>query len=301
MPEPVRPVVTPWYERHLNYLLLAPTVLLLLALTIFPFFYAISLTFLDTKGPEWKFIGLQNYQRLFDDMLNSTSLFRAAFANTVVFTVSAVSLEFLLGLSLALLFNTYIGGRGFFRAILLIPMMLPPIVVAILFKLLYEPSFGVLNWFLRLVGFSGLLWEASVSTALFSLIIIDIWEWTPFMFLILLAGLQAIPLDPYEAAAVDGASWWQIFWNVTFPLLKPAVLIALLLRIMDALRLFDQVFILTGGGPANATETLSLYIYKVAFRFSDLGYAAVVSFILLTITVLLSHLFIRYLKSEEIF
>jgi multiple sugar transport system permease protein len=292
---------TPWYERHLPYLLLAPTVLLLLALTFFPFFYAISLTFLDTKGPKWKFIGGQNYGRLLSDLRKSDSLLRNAIGNTAVFTVCAVAAEFLLGLGLALFFNTHLWGKGIFRSLLLIPMMLPPIVIAILFKLLYQPNFGVLNWLLGLVGLPGLLWEASVSTALLSLILIDIWEWTPFMFLILLAGLQAIPVDPYEAAAVDGASRWQIFRHITFPLLKPAVLIALLLRIMDALRLFDQAFILTGGGPANATETLSLYIYKVAFRFSDLGYAAVVSFVLLVITTLVSQLFIRYLKTEEIF
>ena len=288
-------------ERYLKYLLLVPTMFLLLALTIFPFFYAVYLTFLDTKGPVWRFVGGQNYGRLLTDIFDSRSLLRNAVTNTGVFTLSAVGVEFLLGLGLALLFNTALWGKGAFRAILLIPMMLPPIVVAILFKLLYEPSFGVLNWFLRLLGLQGLLWEASASTAMFSLILIDVWEWTPFVFLILLAGLQAIPEEPYEAAAVDGASPWQLFWYITFPLLKPAILIVLLLRIMDALRLFDQVFILTGGGPANATETVSLYIYKVAFRFSDLGYAALVSFVLLAVTILLSHCFIRSLKSEEIF
>jgi len=180
-------------------------------------------------------------------------------------------------------------------------MMLPPIVVAIIFKIIYIPEFGVINWFLGLFGIRGILWEASVHTALPSLILVDIWEWTPFMFLILLAGLQSLPLDPYEAAVVDGASGFQIFRYITFPLLKPIIVIALLLRIMDTLRIFDQIFIMTGGGPANATETLSLYIYRHGFRFYNIGYATAMSFLLLIFTVIISNFFIRFLKTEKVF
>jgi multiple sugar transport system permease protein len=180
-------------------------------------------------------------------------------------------------------------------------MMLPPIVAAVIFKIIYIPDFGIINWFLSLIGIEGIIWEASANTALLSLILVDIWEWTPFMFLILLAGLQAIPLDPYEAAEVDGATKFQIFRDITFPLLRPAVLIALLLRIMDTLRIFDQIFIMTGGGPANATETMSLYIYRHGFRFSNIGYATAMSFIMLILTLLISNYFISRLKTEEVF
>jgi multiple sugar transport system permease protein len=131
--------------------------------------------------------------------------------------------------------------------------------------------------------------------------LVDIWEWTPFMFLILLAGLQSLPLDPYEAARVDGASRTQAFRHITFPLLTPAILIAVLLRLMDTLRIFDQVFVMTGGGPANATETLSLYIYQSGFRFFKVGYATAMSFVLLVLTTALSSLFIRRLQAEEVF
>ncbi|RQW04885.1 sugar ABC transporter permease, partial [candidate division KSB1 bacterium] len=221
--------------------------------------------------------------------------------NTMIYTGTAVTVEFLLGLSLALLLNTKIAGRGIFRSMMLSPMMLPPIVAAIIFKVIYIPDFGVINWFLEFFGITGIVWEASAKTAMFSIILVDIWEWTPFMFLILLAGLQALPLDPYESAKVDGASEVQIFFYITFPMLKPAVLIALLLRIMDTLRIFDQVFIMTGGGPANVTETMSLYIYRHGFRFSNVGYATAMSFVMLVLTVTISNIFISRLKTEEIF
>ncbi len=287
-----------WVEKNIQWLLLAPTVLLLLALTVYPLIYAIiaMLHRINVRTGERAFVGLQNFIEMVQD-----PFFWNALKNTGIFTGSAVAVEFVLGLSLALLLTSKIAGRGVFRSLMLSPMMLPPIVAAIIFKVIYIPDFGVINWFFGLFGIEGIVWEASADTALFSLIIVDIWEWTPFMFLILLAGLQALPLDPYESAKVDGASEVQIFFYITFPLLKPAVLIALLLRIMDTLRIFDQVFIMTGGGPANATETMSLYIYRHGFRFSNIGYATAMSFVMLILTVLISNIFIARLKTEEVF
>jgi multiple sugar transport system permease protein len=144
-----------------------------------------------------------------------------------------------------------------------------------------------------------LTWTASPTLAFASVIAVDIWQWTPFMFLVLLAGLQAIPQEPYEAAMIDGANWWQTFLHVTLPMLRPAMLIALLLRTMDLLRVFDQIFILTEGGPGFATETVSLYIYRSAFRFFDFGYAAAMSFVLLIVTNIISAGYIRLLQKQE--
>jgi multiple sugar transport system permease protein len=144
-----------------------------------------------------------------------------------------------------------------------------------------------------------LTWTASPKLALASVITVDVWQWTPFVFLVLLAGLQAIPQEPYEAARIDGSSEWQTFRHVTLPLLKPAILIALLLRTMDLLRVFDQIFILTEGGPGFATETISLYIYRAAFRFGNFGYAAAMSFVLLIVTNAISLLYIRLLQRQE--
>ncbi|MBW8036366.1 MAG: sugar ABC transporter permease [Planctomycetes bacterium] len=287
-----------WSERNLKYLLLIPTVALLLILTVYPLIYAVvaSLHTINIRTGEQSFIGLKNFVAIATD-----KLFWNALKNTAVYTGVGVTLEFFFGLGLAMFLSTKLVGRNMFRALLLTPMMLPPIVVAVIFKIIYIPDFGIINWLLGLVGIEGIIWEASVKTALPSLILVDIWEWTPFMFLILLAGLQAIPVDPYEAAMVDGASQLQVFRHITIPLLTPAILIALLLRLMDTLRIFDQVFIMTGGGPANATETMSLYIYRHGFRFSNIGYATAMSFIMLILTVMISNFFINRLKAEEIF
>ena len=287
-----------WFEKNTKWLLLLPTIFILLALTIYPLIYSViaMLHTVNIRTGERTFVGPGNFIQMAKD-----PFFWNALKNTAIYTFSAVSVEFVIGLSLALFLSTRIIGRNVFRSLILAPMMLPPIVVAVIFKIIYIPDFGIINWFLALFGIKGIIWEASADTALISLILVDVWEWTPFMFLILLAGLQAIPLDPYEAAEVDGATRFQIFRDITFPMLRPAVLIALLLRIMDTLRIFDQIFIMTGGGPANATETMSIYIYRHGFRFTNIGYATAMSFIMLIITIVISNLFIKRLKTEEVF
>lgn len=283
---------TPWHERALPYLLLAPAVLVLLLLTIYPLIYAVTVS-LQTRSGEWT---LGNFARLFGDRF-----FGVALLQTFVYTLAALIAEFLLGLGLALLLDSQIRARNLFRALLLIPMMLPPVVVAVIWRLIYNPNFGAINGTLKSWGVdtTKLTWIAGPQMALPSVILVDVWQWTPFMFLILLAGLQAIPQEPYEAAMIDGSSAWQTFRHITMPLLKPAILIALLLRTMDLLRIFDQVFILTQGGPGFATETISLYIYKTAFRFFDFGYAAAMSFVLLVLINFISVGYIRLLKRQE--
>src|SRR5712692_5209016 len=181
-------------------------------------------------------------------------------------------------------------------------MMLPPVVVGVVWRLMLNPDFGAINGTLKGAGVNteALTWTASPMLAFASVIAVDIWQWSPFMFLVLLAGLQAIPQEPYEAAVIDGSSTWQTFRHVTLPLLRPAILIALLLRTMDLLRVFDQIFILTQGGPGFSTETVSLYIYRTAFRFFDFGYAAAMSFVLLIVIHFISAGFIRLLRRREI-
>jgi multiple sugar transport system permease protein len=279
----------PWSDRALPYLLLAPTVLVLLLLTIYPLIFAVRVSLQPASG-QWT---LANFTRLFAD-----HFFWVALWQTFIYAAAALAAEFTLGLLLALLLDSQIRARHLFRALLLVPMMLPPVVVAVIWRLIYNPNFGLINGTLKSWGLdtAKLTWIASPAMALPAVILVDIWQWTPFMFLILLAGLQAIPQEPYEAAMIDGASAWQIFWTITFPLLKPAILIALLLRTMDLLRIFDQVFILTQGGPGFATETISLYIYKTAFRFFDFGYAAAMSFMLLVLINFISAGYIRLLR-----
>ena len=283
-----------WVERHLRILMLAPAVLILLALTIFPsiyMFYAAVHKISPNPDIPWEFVGAGNFLRLLWDQQ-----FHIGLWNTAVFTIVAVTAEFLLGLGLALLLDKYLRRLTFLKTILMIPMMLPPIAVAITWKLIYEPQFGVLNEMMFQLGLPTQAWAGDVDLAMLSIIVADVWQWTPFMFLLMLAGLASLPIEPYEAAAIDGASAWRQFWDLTVPFLKPVIAIALLLRIMDAIRLFDLVFILTGGGPADRTKVLSLYIYQVAYRFVDPGFAAAISLFVLAVTVAFSTWFIKRMR-----
>lgn len=282
-------------RQLLPLLLVLPAVAVLLALSVYPLIYSITVS-LQTQTPAGATWSLGNFTRLFSD-----SFFLTALVHTLVITAIALTFELVIGLGLALLLNQQIRARGLFRAGLLIPMMLPTVVVGVIWRLMLNPNFGAVNGTLKRFGINtdSLTWTASPRLALVSVIAVDIWQWTPFVFLVLLAGLQAIPQEPYEAAMVDGSSRWQTFRHITLPLLKPAILIALLLRTMDLLRVFDQIFILTEGGPGFATETIALYIYRAAFRFFDFGYAAAMSFVLLIVTNIISTIYIRMLQSQE--
>jgi multiple sugar transport system permease protein len=262
-----------------------PSIVVLLALSIYPLLYAVKLS-LSNSG---------NFTRLVSDRL-----FLTAGAQTILLTIVALAIEFVLGLALALLIDSLARARSAFRTALLVPMLLPPVVAAVAWRLIYNPQFGVLNGTLRQLGFNTarLTWTSGEASALASVILVDVWEWTPFLFLLLSAGLQAIPPEPIEAARVDGAGAWRIFVDVTLPLLKPTIVLALLLRAMDLVRIFDQIFILTQGGPGTATETVSLYIYRTAFRFSNFGYAAAMSFVLLAATMLFSRGLLRAMRTR---
>lgn len=283
-----------WVERHLRVVMLAPAMVLLAALTLFPTIYMFAAAFQqispDPSIPR-EFVGLDNFARMFreEEVLIS-------FKNTIVFTVSTVTIEFLLGLGLALLFERYVRRLAFLKTILMMPMMLPTITVAITWKLIYQPQFGVLNELMYRLGLPLQAWAGDYNLAMPSIIMVDVWQWTPFMFLLMLAGLASLPDEPYEAAAIDGASTWRQFWDLTLPFLKPVIAIAVLLRLMDALRLFDVVFVLTAGGPANATVTTSYYIYKYGRRFLEIGYAAAISLVVLAVTIAISTWFIRRLR-----
>ncbi|MFQ5926760.1 MAG: carbohydrate ABC transporter permease [Terriglobia bacterium] len=279
------------HDRRLAWLMLAPALLVLFCLSFFPLIFSVRVSLTTSEGA-WT---LAQYARLFSDRF-----FGIALLQTFVYTLVALMLEFGLGLLLALLLNTQLTGRNLFRAILLLPMLLPPVVVAVIWRLIYNPNFGLINGSFKSLGVdtSGWMWIAGQKTALLSVILVDVWQWTPFMFLLLLAGLQSLPMEPYEAARIDGASSWQTFRDITWPLLKPTVVVAVLLRLLDLVRIFDQIFILTEGGPGFATETASLYIYRNAFRFFNFNYGAALSFVLLGLTTAVSLWLIRLLQGR---
>jgi multiple sugar transport system permease protein len=273
-----------------SWVWLAPALAVLGLLSIYPLIFAVEVSLRTSSG-----YGLGNFARLANDRLFLISL-----GQTLLYTAGALAVEFPLGFALALLVNREFRGRRVLRSLLLVPMLLPPVVVAVIWRLILNPEFGVLNGTLRGWGFptARLTWAAAESTAMLSVILVDVWQWTPFLFLLLLAGLQGLPVEPFEAAVVDGASRLQVFLRLTLPMLRPVIAIAVLLRAMDLLRVFDQIFILTQGGPGFATETVTLYIYRTAFRFYNFGYAAAMSFVLLAATTLIARAFLRLLRQE---
>ena len=286
-------------EERIKYLLLAPCILYLLGIGIFPLLYSARLLFYDWNISARRgqvFVGFGNFVRLAQDRM-----FKGTLSNTVIFVVAAVSLEFVLGFGLALLLNREIKGQGIFRVIFLLPMMASPIAVGYTWRMLYHVANGPLNHFLSLVGLPPVSWTSDISTALFSVILIDVWQWTPFVFVILLAGLQSLPREPYEAAIVDGANRWQIFRYITIPLLSPVMALAVLLRAVEAVKIFDIIFVTTAGGPGSATETITMYARTVGMQQFSLGYASTISYTLLIVSIIIFTFLIRFLRREREF
>jgi multiple sugar transport system permease protein len=278
-------------ERQV-WLWVAPALLVLMLLSIYPMFHALQMSVTSEEGG----FTLTHFLRMSQDRF-----FGAALLNTVIYVGVALIVELALGLGLALLVDSLGFGRGFFRAAFLIPMILPPVVVAVIWRLIFNPQFGVLNGLLKSVGVdtTHLTWTSGKTIALASVIAVDVWEWTPFMFLLISAGLQSVPQDPIEAARVDGASSWRVFRDIVLPCLKPVLFLAVLLRAMDLVRIFDQIWILTQGGPGNSTETVSLYIYRTAFRFFNFGYAAAMSMLGLVLAMIFARSLIRWMRMGD--
>lgn len=254
-----------------------------------------SLNLIDTAVIESNFIGFSNYQRYLTDSRMWQSM-----SNTMLFTVVSVFVELVLGLMIALLINRAFVGRGIVRASVLIPWAIPTAVAAMMWGFLYDGQTGIVAHYFEQLGFID---DASVllstgAGGMFSVIFADVWKTTPYMALLLLAGLQTIPGSLYEAAEVDGAGKWQQFWKITLPLLKSSILVALLFRTLDAFRVFDLIFVLTGGGPANSTESISIYAYITLFSQSNFGAGSVLSVIVFISVAIISTLFIKFIGSD---
>jgi len=276
-------------------LLLTPSLVLLLLILVGPFFYMVGASFTDLSfsipGRDGNFVGFDNYRRLVRD----DPVFWNSFLLTLRFVVWAVAVEFVLGFALALLLYHHVRRRRFLLTGLLVPMMLAPVAVGLIWKLLLQGDFGMLTYYLRAIGVidvrTALL--SSPDLVLATIVAIDVWQWTPFVTLVMLAGLLSLPREPFEAAVMDGARPYQVFRDVTLPLLRPIVALVLLLRGIDAFKEFDKVFILTGGGPGSATELLSIYTYRVNFKNWDLGYGAVCAFMVYLVVLILCSVFYK--------
>lgn len=280
-------------ERRQAYLLVAPAVVVLVGVALYPILAAVWLSlhrFILVFG-ERRFTGMDNFAFLLSD-----ARFWAALGNTAYFTLVAVTVELLLAVPLALLLNRAFPGRGLLRASVLVPWAIPTVVSARLWAWMFNPEYGVIN---RLLPGPDINWLGAPGYALHAAILVDVWKTTPFVALLVLAGLQGIPEDLYKAARVDGASTWRMFRSITLPLLKPALLLALLFRSLDAFRVFDAIYVLTEGGPANTTETLSIYAYKTLMRSGDFGYGSALSVATFLCVVLLAAVWLRLLGREE--
>jgi multiple sugar transport system permease protein len=271
--------------------------ILLLFITIFPLIWSLYLSFTQysvirdtTTGPQW--VGFQNYSEILSDEKVWTR-----FTLSASFVVPAVALEFFLGFGIALLLNRSFRGRGIITTAILIPMMLTPVVVGLFWRFMLQADIGIINYFIRdVLGLKPVLWLTDSRSAMAALILVDAWQWTPFMMLISLAGLSAVPKYLYEAADVDRASAWFKFWHITLPLISPLLIIAVLFRLMDTYKLFDLAWVLTGGGPGESTKVLPLYLYKVAFGDFDTGRASAIGYTMLIVIIALANLLVRMLN-----
>jgi multiple sugar transport system permease protein len=268
-----------------------PTVAFILAISIYPLLNSLYLTFNQwslTSGAPPRFVWLKNYLTLILD-----NRFWSSLRTTALFTAGVVSAEMLIGLLLAISASRNTRFRQVCRSVILIPMMVTPVVLGLIWKYMFNSDNGIINYLLHFLGIEGPIWLGEPKPALPAVIIVDIWQWTPFVFLLLISGLGSLPQEVYEAARVDGASQMQIFRYITVPLLMPFMLVALLIRFIDSFKIFDTIFVMTRGGPANATETLSIYTYKVGLNFFNMGYAATLSYIILIIITYASQQFLR--------
>jgi multiple sugar transport system permease protein len=284
-------------DRRLGYLLVAPAVLSLLAVTGYPLVYNLWNSFhhenLTDAAQAHSFSGLSNYSRLF-----SSSDFLSSLTRTVGFMVVSVALETVVAIALALVLHKAFRGRGLVRAAVLIPWAVPTVVSALLWKTMFDPRNGFVDYLLGVFHLPGAhtTWLAHEWTAWTAIFVADAWKNVPFMAIILLAGLQVIPEDIYEAARIDGASAWQAFRRLTLPLLKPALVVALVFRALQAFLIFDVIFIMTGGGPGNTTETLSYFNYHAFLVDTDFGFGGAISISLVVLSLVIAGVLTRFLR-----
>ena len=288
-------------EQKTGWLLILPALILLLFVFAYPIGRAFWLSFFNQNlgtQLQTEFTGLGNYGRMMGD-----GRFWQSLGNTTVFTIISVLLELILGMGVALVLNQSFKGRGIVRTISLIPWALPTALMGLAWAWIFNDQYGIVNDILLRLGIiqTGVSWLGDPTLAMMALIIADVWKTVPFISILLLAGLQSISQDLYEAHAIDGASPWQSFWRITIPLLMPQILIALLFRFAQAFGIFDLVQVMTGGGPAGATETVSVYIYTTVMRYLDFGYGAalvVVTFLLLVLVVAIASFFLSKARAK---
>jgi multiple sugar transport system permease protein len=272
-----------------------PALVVVLAIIVFPWLFTIWMSFNEWKvGSPTTFVGFANYVRLPND-----PRFVEAVGHTVVYTALSVLLPVILGTFAAVVFHARFPFRGMLRAIFIMPMMATPVAIALVWTMMFHPQLGVLNYLLSLVGIGPQLWVFHPATVIPSLVLVETWQWTPLVMLIVLGGIAALPTEPYESAQIDGAGIWQMFRYITLPLILPFVFIAAMIRTIDAVKSFDIIFAITQGGPGSASETINVYLYSVAFVYYDLGYGSAIAVIFFALIIVLAAVLL-YLRQRTL-
>jgi len=259
---------------------------------VFPVVYTVYMSlhsWFASRVTAPEFLGLANFRRAFVD----DDRYRNDIWLTIYFTVLATTLQVFLGVALAFLLNRSFRGKGFFRSIFLLPMVATPVVIALVWMMMFNPTLGVMNYLVGLIGLGPFKWVSDVRLVIPALAFVDTWEWTPLITLITLAGLASLPLEPYESAVIDGATPAQMFWRITLPLLRPTIMVALLFRAIDCLKTFDIIYVMTAGGPGFASETLNVYTFQVGLFYFHIGYASSLLVILFALVMGVSLLLIK--------
>jgi len=276
---------------------IAPALIVILAVIVFPWMFTLWMSLFDWKiGSPHVFAGLANYT----DLLGNQR-FQEAVMHTLVFTAMAVAAPLVLGTAAALVFHEKFAARGVLRGLFVLPMMATPVAIALVWTMMFHPQQGVLNYLLSLVGIGPSEWVYSPRLAILCLVMVDVWQWTPLVMLIVLGGLASLPTDPFEAAHMEGATRWQTLRHVTLPLLLPFILVAAVVRLIDALKTFDTIYVITQGGPGTASETINLYLYLQAFSFFQIGKASAVVVVFFLLVIGLSWLLFRLRERSKYF
>ncbi|MDA1190723.1 MAG: sugar ABC transporter permease [Candidatus Poribacteria bacterium] len=289
-----RPQMTVWQKRLDRWLpgvLLAPTGLLLFGLFIFPLLWSLGLSFYDYAASRNRppvFIGVDNYAALLSD-----AAIWQRFATTGAFVIGSVGLQFVVGVGLAFLLYREFWGRKVVLSLLLVPMMMAPVAAGAFFRFIYDPSFGVIGFITNALFGVTISWLEKPFPAMVAVILTDTWMWSPFVMLLVLSGLLAVPKHLLEMAQIDRAGWWLTLRNIVFPQIKPLLMLAVLLRTMEAFKLFDTIWIMTQGGPGTATETLSISLYRVGFQYYKTGRASALAYLMLIVVIVLSNFYLR--------
>jgi multiple sugar transport system permease protein len=283
-----------WLDRQFTRIAVLPTTAMMLLIFGIPLAFSFYLSFQGWSPEQALFAGTFAGTANYEDLLTDPQ-FLKSLSVTFIYTASTVATELACGLGIALLLDIDLPWIGFFRTALVVPMMITPIVAALCWKLLLDPDHGVVNYWIG----SHIVWLGRPDTALISVMVVNLWQNAPYVAVLLLAGLRSLPSEPVEAASIDGASRLQVFWHITLPLLKPYILVALLLRTIFEFRAFDNIYVMTSGGPANATMTLSMFTYLASFVRFDLSLGAAASWLMLLMCLLLCVFFILVIRRRE--